>query len=176
MKAEDAAASRLGDAAVTRIGTVDSTSVSCLLMQDAVPADVVSVRSGEGSVALFANNFLDGKEEALVVNAESELTYLRRTADGTGWAQEPVGGAGAPVTDVSAVVVFVHPRDQSTWAVYAPNAAKPRALKLTDSGPGGTTVWQAAPDAIDFVGDGPEVTALSHLSLFYYDHRKPCGS
>ncbi|NUP53704.1 MAG: hypothetical protein HOW97_41240 [Catenulispora sp.] len=173
MRTDDAAASSPGDAVTAQIGTVDSTSVSCLLMQDAVPADVVSVGSGQGKVALFANTFLDGKQEALVVNAESELTYLRRTPDGTGWSQDPVIDAAAPVADVAAVVVFVHPRDQSTWAVYAPKAGKPRALRLTASEPGGTTAWQGAPNAIDFRGDGPDVTALSHMSLFYFNGRTP---
>jgi hypothetical protein len=44
-----------------------SFSVSTRLMQDAVPAQGVSVGSGTNQEALFANPFKDGREEALII-------------------------------------------------------------------------------------------------------------
>ena len=117
-----------------------SASVSCLLMEDAVAADAVKVASSNGGVltgrvALFANPFLDGKEEALAVDDKGFLTYLQRTESSTGWAQRPVTGGAAGPLQAAAVVVVVHPLDLSIWAIYSPRAGGPlQALRLV--GPG----------------------------------------
>jgi hypothetical protein len=55
-----------------------SFRVSAMLMQDAVPAEVVQVHSGPNQVALFANPVLEFREEALVIDNNGHLTYLRR--------------------------------------------------------------------------------------------------
>lgn len=152
-----------------------SAEVSCLLMQDAVAADVVSVRSGGGTVALFANPFLDGKEEALVVDESGELTYLRRTGSQTGWEQSPVVGDDGKSVSAREVVVVRHPQDRTLWAIYSDGAtARPRGLRLvsTPTGDGAaTSTWQADPHVVD-LGGGSGVRGVSHLYT-YYDGRSP---
>jgi hypothetical protein len=127
-----------------------SFSVSTQLMQDAVPAVGVSVGSGPyNQEALFANPFKDGREEALVINAQDQLTYLQRSeASDTGWVQEPVPGVSGALSEV---VTAVHP-NRSVWAfcVPAPGAGGVvgplQALVL--SGGDGRSSWSAVPDFI----------------------------
>ncbi|BBA98104.1 hypothetical protein RVR_4161 [Actinacidiphila reveromycinica] len=155
-----------------------SVTVSCLLMQDAVSADVVSVATGTGKVALFANPYLDGKEEALVVDQEGHLTYLGRTDSTTGWEQADVTGGGAETLTATEVVVVVHPQDRTLWALYSSaTGAYPRlrALRLvgdtTQEGAVTSWSWRAEPSAIATPG-GDGVDGLSHLYT-YYDGRTP---
>ncbi|NUR58396.1 MAG: hypothetical protein HOV87_06845 [Catenulispora sp.] len=104
-----------------------SLSVSTQLMQDAVPADGVSVGNWEwNQEALFANPFKDGREEALVLDVEGRLTYLERTDESsTGWRQAPVAAATGSV--FAEVVVAVHPNG----GVYA--FAAPRITSAKDT-------------------------------------------
>ncbi|OLE28279.1 MAG: hypothetical protein AUG49_02875 [Catenulispora sp. 13_1_20CM_3_70_7] len=151
-----------------------SAKVSCLLMEDAVAAGQVSVGSGDGKVALFANPFLDGKEEALVVTGSGALTYLRRTGSETGWEQSPVVFAdGEPVSAVE-VVVVQHPQDLTLWAVFVAGAdGQPHALQLAgpaaDEGP---CTWEYRREALSLAATLPVLNTLSHLSVFY-DGRAP---
>src|SRR5690348_4388729 len=89
------------------LATPGSFQVSTLLMEDAVPARTVLVHPGQGRYeALFANPFLEGAEEALVIDTDSSLTYLRRSGKSdTGWEQTPV--AKAP--KCAQVMTAVHP-------------------------------------------------------------------
>ncbi|MCM2422823.1 hypothetical protein [Streptomyces sp. RKAG293] len=104
-----------------------SFSVSTQLMQDAVPAVGVSVGDGRNQEALFANPFKSGREEALVVNRQGQLTYLERTdTSSTGWVQEPVTQA-PPVAEV---VVAVHPSGD-VWAICSPKDTSNLVFGLT---------------------------------------------
>lgn len=184
----------LADPPSTALNGPGSTKVSCLLMQDALPAAAVSIapasRPGTlaGKAALFANPYLDGKEEALVVDDSGHLTYLRRAATGTGWLQSPVTGAGDATADAAEagdaadaadalaageVVVVIHPQDLTVWALFTPGAGgPPQALQLVpDTKQGVTTcAWQARPGVIG--PSQPAVTGLSHLFVDY-DGRGP---
>ena len=140
-----------------------STAASSVLMEDAISSDVISVRSGAGRVggqnqmALFANPFLEGKEEALAIDEAGELTYLRRTGDGTGWKQEKVPSlSGAPIA-AEEVVVIVHHRELSVWALYSDHQpvhsmdeSPVKALRLVSQTSGGVTTcqWQVSPAAV----------------------------
>jgi hypothetical protein len=150
-------------------------------MQDAVAADVVSVAPGPvagslaGTVALFANPFLDGKEEALAVDNLGQLTYLQRRGTSTGWQQSPVTGGGTEPIMAAEVVVVVHPRDLTYWAIYAAKSGgKPQALQLVSATVDGvlSCSWQAVPAAI-LIATEPEVTGIGKLYT-YYDGRTPC--
>ena len=112
-----------------------SFRVGTQMMQDAVSASGVSVGAGlYNQEALFANPFKDGREEALVINLDNQLTYLERTdASGTGWIQALVQVTGG--TTFAEVVVAVHP-DQSVWAFCVPSGGKAavQAFLLTKTG------------------------------------------
>ncbi|MGP0049323.1 MAG: hypothetical protein ACLPZR_10830, partial [Solirubrobacteraceae bacterium] len=170
----------LTDPPSTALASPGSTRVSCLLMQDAVAANAVSAagsRAGSmaGKVALFSNPYLDGKEEALVVDAGGRLTYLRREATETGWLQSPVTGGGREALAAGEVVVVVHARDLSVWALYTPGATgAPQALQLVASTKSGVTScdWRAVPGAI-VTDSGHAFTGLSHLYVFYDNDRFP---
>jgi hypothetical protein len=146
-----------------------SATVSCLLMQDVIAADVVLVGSGYAPVALFANPFLDGQEEALIVDDQGMLTYLRRTGSDTGWEQAPVVGADGQAIAATEVVVVRHPQDLTFWAVYVARAdGKPRALQLAGPQAGGELcTWEDWPDAVYMVPERPGLNTLSRLSVFY---------
>src|SRR4051794_12887229 len=73
--------------AASALDNPGSVSVSCLLMQDALAANIVSMAAGDATVALFANPYLGGKEEALIVDETGHLSYLRRASSETGWSQ-----------------------------------------------------------------------------------------
>lgn len=154
-----------------------STSVSCLLMQDAVAADTVSVAPSQGGsltgkAALFANPFLKGKEEALIVDDTGHLSYLQRDLSSTGWAQTPVGdNAGAPLS-AAAVVVVVHPIDLSVWAIYSPGGGgQLQALRLIAPEAEGTGLcsWQAMPGALPDL----HMVSVTLMSVSYESGRSP---
>ncbi len=158
-----------------------SIKVSCLLMQDAIAANVLSIAPGAqtglytGSVALFANPFLSGKEEAVVIDVDGRLTYVRRADTETGWAQTPLTRTGGSVIYAKEVVVVVHSRDLSIWAVYISAVDNlPRCMRLTSTTDGGATVceWEDIPSGIDF-GGRFEVMSVGKLHV-YYDSRTPC--
>src|ERR1700722_14479662 len=122
------------------------------LMQDAVQSGLVSQGYGAGRTALFANWFKEGREEALVINADSELTYLERSSSSeTGWLQTPVAaGDGSPIT-AAEVVAAVHP-DGTVWAFCTVPAALGHAeylttLRLARSGGGGEAGCTWIPDS-----------------------------
>lgn len=159
---------RLADPAATALDGPGSTAVSCLLMEDTVSADAVSVGPGAGQVGLFANPFLGGRREAVVVDENGFLTYLRRDASGTGWAQARLSGAGGPLA-ATEVVVVVHPQRLDVWAVYNPKAGgTPRALRLT--GPAGDEspcTWQEVPGAVTVL-NGKQVNGLARMNVYYH--------
>ena len=144
------------------LNTPGSTEVSCLLMQDAVATNVLSAAKGSrpgslaGKVALFSNPFLNGQEEAVVINAEGQLTYLRRAATPTGWEQSPItgvvhgqgSGGTPPVLTATEVVVVVHPKDLTVWALYQPATGEAQALQLVGPPTEKTIDWKAVPDSI----------------------------
>ncbi|MFC1413305.1 Ig domain-containing protein [Streptacidiphilus sp. N1-12] len=142
-------------------------------MQDALPTGGISVREGENQMALFANPFLDGKEEALVLNQSGALTYVQRTASSaSGWQQVSVDtSAGAPPLLGGEVAVIVNPYDLSVWAVYtaasAAEAEQVSALRLTAQTVDGVAScsWQAMPGAISFAG--ASMPAISRLRVAY---------
>ncbi|WP_131748904.1 hypothetical protein [Frankia sp. Cppng1_Ct_nod] len=169
----------LSDPASTALAGPGSTQVSCLLMQDAVAAKVLSAAQGAnpgiltGKVALFANPFLDGKEEALVVDTNDRLTYLQRSPTETSWLQVLVTDSTG-VLKADEVVVVVHPRDLTIWAIYTPGkGGPPEALKLVATTKDGVTScsWQSLPDMITG-GLGYPVVGLSKISVSY-DARTP---
>lgn len=157
-----------------------STRTDCLLMQDAVASGAVSAAPGTrpgtlaGVTALFANPYLGGKEEALIVAGNGALTYLQRDATDTGWLQSTVTGGGKDPIKATEVVVVIHPQDLTVWAVYSPAAAgPPRAMRLvaTTDGAETTCAWVEQPGAIS-PGSGPAVSGLHHMYV-YYDVRSP---
>jgi hypothetical protein len=126
-----------------------SFRVSTLLMQDALPADAVSVGSGlRNQEALFSNPFKEAREEALVIDAANKLTYLCRSdASDTGWLQQPVDVPGT----FTEVVAAVHPNGD-VWAFCVPPLTGSgygvvQAFKLTESGSGGNS-WVLQADGI----------------------------
>jgi Putative Ig domain len=164
----------LSDPPSTVLNGPGSTTVSCLLMQDAVAADEVSLGSGSGAVALFANPFLDGKEEALIVNEKGHLTYLRRTASETGWLQSTLDFGAGPVT-AAEVAVVVHPQDLTLWALYtAGPTGLPLAAELTSKTDGGVTTcaWEPRPGTVRLDASGPVYNGISRLFVSY-DERRP---
>jgi hypothetical protein len=169
----------LGDAPSAALNAPGSTTVSCLLMQDAVATGKVSVgpsqRPGtlDGTAALFANPYLDGKEEALVVNESGHLAYLRRAVTDTGWDQTELTDVSGQVIPAREVVVVVHPQDLEIWAVYTPLPdGPPQALQLAATTVNGVTTcaWKQVPDTIQPLSG--TVTGLRNLYV-YYDGRTP---
>ncbi|WP_007507242.1 putative Ig domain-containing protein [Pseudofrankia saprophytica] len=171
----------LGDSPTSALDGPGSTRVSSPLMQDAVRAGGLDVGPSKvpgtfaGKIAPFANPFLDGKEEALVVDSRGRLTYLRRGDTETGWQQELVTGGGTEPLEAREVVVVVHPRDLTVWAVYtgAYELVQTSALQLTATTTAGKTTctWKAVPDSVQFLAPG--VFPLSQLSVYYDDTRVP---
>lgn len=170
---------KLADPApTTALTTPGSTKVSSLLMQDTVTANIVSVAPSlsvgtlTGKVALFANPYLDGKEEALVINTDGELTYLRRADTETGWRQEAVTDGTKSAIKAAEVVVVVHPTDLTVWAICtSPPDGRAQALQLVKAAKGGAITWQSVPGAIKSGIPGGSL-AISRLYV-YYDSRTP---
>ncbi|WP_214316627.1 putative Ig domain-containing protein [Nonomuraea sediminis] len=146
-----------------------SFKVGVQLMQDAVPADAVSVGTGAyNQEALFANPFKQAREEALVINKDGKLTYLERTeGSDTGWDQAEVSAATGTFSEV---VVAVHPTGD-VWAFAAPvggGDVQSFVLVATGAGPNGTvecgwtvrqataTPWTVAPNV------APQALAVSY--------------
>jgi hypothetical protein len=105
-----------------------STSVSTTLMEDAVPASVLSVDIGKkNQVALFANPYKEGQEEALLIDESGKLTYLQRTStSATGWAQTPVPNIPpAPAKTVTEVVAIIYTPLQEVWAACVDSERAP---------------------------------------------------
>lgn len=171
-------ARELTDSAVAALDSPGSMKVSSILMQDTVAAGAVSVAPGlrpgslAGRTALFANPYLDGKEEALAVDGSGNLTYLQRDAAETGWLQTDVTADGK-VVKAREVVVVVHPQDMSVWAIYSPDkAGAPQALRLqsTTVADGTACRWEARTNVIAPVDPKqPPTTWLSHLHVYYQD-------
>ncbi|MFJ4561600.1 hypothetical protein ACIP4Q_36760 [Streptomyces massasporeus] len=111
--------------------TPGSFSVTTEMMQDAVRAHGVSVGEGDyNQEFLFGNPFKDGREEALIINAGGQLTYLERTESSeTGWTQ----GEVSAVPKLAEVVAVVHPSGV-VWAICSPadGAAKPFSMYLVE--------------------------------------------
>ncbi|MER7828392.1 Ig domain-containing protein [Streptomyces sp. NPDC096097] len=131
-----------GSVEVTSAQQPGSFSVSTQLMQDAVPAQGVLVGDGRNQEALFANPFKSGREEALVIKRQGQLTYLERTeSSSTGWVQGLVEGTPA----VAEVVTVVHPSGD-VWAICSPKDTSADVfglvLKAATSGGAGRCVWQ----------------------------------
>lgn len=174
--ARDQPPAELTDPAAAALDGPGSTSVSCLLMQDVIAAEELKVAVGRGSVALFANPYRKGKEEALVVDSKGRLTYLERAgaeAD-TGWRQTPVTGGGAAPIAAAEVVVVQHPQDLTMWAIVSNGASHtPQALRLVAVTEGGVTTctWKTTPRAIRFE-NGRGAQGVSHMSVSY-DGRVP---
>ncbi len=127
-----------------------SFRVATQLMQDALPADAVSVGGGAfNQEALFANPFKEAREEALVIDSDNKLTYLERTdSSETGWRQQLVEDAEGTFAEV---VVAVHPNGQ-LWAFCVPSIADNKVgpvqafvLTVTQVRPDGTSecAWVA---------------------------------
>lgn len=170
-------AGEVRDSALQALATPGSTKVSSLLMEDTVAAGDVSIASGlrpgslRGTAALFANPFLDGKEEALAIDGAGYLTYLQRDAAETGWLQTDVTAAGKKIK-AHEVVVVVHPQDLSVWAVYSPEGGGPRTLRLQSAKVAGGTAcrWDTVANVIVPADPSqPPNTRLSHLHVFYQD-------
>ncbi|MET8753250.1 hypothetical protein ABZW32_24615 [Streptomyces sp. NPDC004667] len=160
------------DAGAQAIGPQPGSVVSSsLLMQDCLAPGGVDAAAGENRIALFANPFANGAEEALVISAEGVLTWLRRSENtGSGWEQTPalLSGTSAPVR-AQEVVVVVHPFDLSVWALYTSppgdGACTLAAARLTGTSANGLTAsrWQAADPLVSPV----PVVGISKLRLFY---------
>jgi hypothetical protein len=119
-----------------------------------------------GTKVLFANPFLGGTQEALVIDRNHYLTYLRRADTDSGWQKVPVTSAGFMAAEV---VVVVHPRDRTVWAICARGRAEVRALRLVESiGQDGRArcSWHEVPDAIDF-RLAREAGSLTRLRVSY---------
>ncbi|MCY1018161.1 Ig domain-containing protein [Pyxidicoccus sp. MSG2] len=156
------------------LGRPGSATVSCLLMQDAVAADELSIKDGHGTVALFANPFRGGKEEALIVDTEGHLTYLERAGSETGWRQLPVLGEKAAAVRATEVIVVVHPQDFTLWAIYnGGNGNGPQALRLSSTDDKGDVLctWTDVPRAVRSV-DGSGVSGVRNMFV-YYDGTNP---
>lgn len=123
--------------------------------------------SGHSSTkVLFANPFLGGTQEALVIDRNHYLTYLRRADTDSGWQKVPVTSAGFMAAEVVAVV---HPRDRTVWAICARGRAEVRALRLVETvaqDGRARCSWQEVPDAIDF-RLAREAGSLTRLRLSY---------
>lgn len=153
------------------LGVPGSVEVSCLLMQDFEDVSGVSIAPGRGKVALFANPYREGKEEALIVDADGKLTYLHRADSGTGWAQTPVIRAGSDAYDAIEVVVVVHPGDLSVWAIFN-RSSGPNALRLTGAVDDGETScgWEPVGSPIFWGWNGMGGTGVAHLHVSYDGH------
>ncbi|MCP3143850.1 Ig domain-containing protein [Pyxidicoccus xibeiensis] len=156
------------------LGRPGSATVSCLLMQDAVAADELSIKDGYGTVALFANPFRGGKEEALIVDTEGQLTYLERAGSETGWRQRPVLGENAEAIRATEVLVVVHPQDFTLWAIYNGGDGNiPRGLRLSSTDDKGNVLctWTAVPHAVRSES-GHGISGVRNMFV-YYDGTKP---
>jgi hypothetical protein len=166
-----------------------STRVSCLLMDDVVVSDAPSVLSPypdfvNRRVGLFSNPFRNGQEEALVVDSARQLTYLERVDSTTGWTQTRVATAQdedeveaaveARAVGLPEVVVVVHPRDLSIWAIYVSGTGGPQALRLVADVKDGVTTctWVAMPGSIQF-RPGDNLSYVTNMTVTY-DGRNPC--
>lgn len=91
-----------------------TATVKTLLMQDAVPGNVVSVRgSGINQEALFANPYKAYQSEALIIDESNQLSYLSRSATSpTGWYQKAI----ANTQGFKEVVTLNHVTADSLWA------------------------------------------------------------
>lgn len=162
----------LGDPPAAALEGPGSTKVSCQLMEDVVEAAEVFVADGAGKVGLFANPFLDGREETLVIDPDGFLWYLRRTPTETGWDQEAVKDARGAAMKAKEVVVVLHPRNLTLWAIVAPHdsdaTGELKTLRLvseSDAETGKITGWKWAAEsaAITYLGSKPLKTSRLYL-------------
>jgi hypothetical protein len=158
------------------IGDPASTTVKSLLMEDAVSAEAVSVRQGINQEAVFANPYLDGKEEALLIDDTGHLSYLRRTAlSDTGWQQEQVtGGAKNEPLPAREIVVVVHHSDLTVWAIMIDPVGKPRPLELTAESSDGVSTcrWIYHHEGVAWRSPHQPLGIASQLSV-HYDGKVP---
>ncbi|MFD5910582.1 hypothetical protein ACFWHL_17900 [Streptomyces massasporeus] len=152
--------------------------VSTQLMEDAVPADVVSVGTGDrNQEALFANPFKKGQEELVVLDSDGFLTYLQRTdTSGTGWTQSKIAEELPSCTEV---VTAVHPNG-TVWAFASPVDTKQDwvALRLdfvkVEEDQTERCTWVHVPDAIESTSEGRPDGAVDSLSVSYSPDAGPC--
>ena len=133
-------------------------------MRSLSTADTLAGNLGPSKTALFANPFRDGEREALVIDQNNYLTYVRPAATPSGWEQVPATADGFLATEV---VVVVHPRDRTVWAICARGRAEVRALRLVETVTAAGEVrcsWEEVPDAIDF-RLANEVASLTRLRV-----------
>jgi hypothetical protein len=124
-----------------------TVSVKTMLMEDAVAADVLDILpTKKNQIALFTNPYKGEHEEALVITAEGKLTYLERsTASATGWAQTPVDGAPARVSEV---VTLIHAFAEEVWAACVDGTTNGIALFKLSKG----SVWTRQTDVPELPG------------------------
>ncbi|MFJ8677599.1 Ig domain-containing protein [Streptomyces sp. NPDC093589] len=152
--------------------------VNTQLMEDAVPADVVSVGTGErNQEALFSNPFKKGQEELVVIDTDSFLTYLQRTdTSGTGWTQSKIDDA---LPACSEVVAAVHPNG-TVWAFASPVDTKKEWLALrldfvkVEADQTERCKWVHVPDAIERISEGRPTGAVDSLNVSYSPDAGPC--
>jgi hypothetical protein len=106
-----------------------------MLMEDAVPAGVLSVdMTKKNQVAMFANPYKEGKEEALIINESGKLTYLQHASDSaTGWTQAEISAFPPPPVQsypLTEVVAFVYTPLQEVWAACVDTEKELHVLKL----------------------------------------------
>lgn len=114
--------------------TPATATAKSLLMEDAVPGNVVSVRTGGiNQEALFANPFKAYQQEALIIDASNQLTYLSRSStSATGWDQKVI----ANTQGFKEVVTIVHVAADQVWAAcVAPDDSLQMFLLGEDQGP-----------------------------------------
>lgn len=164
----------LTDPEISGISDPASTQVKSILMQESVSADQVSVRKGVNQEAVFANPFLNGKEEALFVDDTGHLQYLRRADTETGWLVEPVrGGSKDDPLPCREIVVVVHHGDLTVWGIMIDPYGKPRGLELETVTVDGarTCQWRYHHEAVTWVSSQP-LGIASQLSV-WYDEKVP---
>lgn len=115
-----------------------STAVRSMLMEEAVAADALAIGTAKkNQVALFANPFRNGQEEALIIDAGGRLTYLQRSETSeTGWTQEAVPVIQSSVTEVAALI---HPMSQEVWAACVDAGSRTLLMLRLESGSTWTT-------------------------------------
>ena len=98
--------------------TASRIDVANSLAQDLLNGNVMDIKSGPRSLAMFSNPFNGGKEELLYVDDRNQLLWLRHTNGGSGDpALDPAGWVVEFVDpDIDQVVVAVHPQG-GVWAI-----------------------------------------------------------